>query len=40
VKAVEVPTFECKSVVSDDMTPEQKKEALRKRREELQKMIG
>lgn len=40
VKAVEVPTFECKSVVSDDMTPDQKKEALRKRREELQKLIG
>ena len=40
VQTVEVPTFECKSVVSDDMTPEQKKEALRKRREELQKWIG
>ena len=40
VQTVEVPTFECKSVVSDDMTPEQKKEALRKRREELQKLIG
>jgi protease-4 len=40
VQTVEVPTFECKSVVSDDMTAEQKKEALRKRREELQKWIG
>lgn len=40
VQTVETPAFECKSVVSDDMTPEQKKEALRKRREELQKMIG
>ena len=40
VQTVETPAFECKSVVSDDMTPEQKKEALRKRREELQKLIG
>ena len=40
VQTVETPAFECKSVVSDDMTPEQKKEALRKRREELQKWIG
>lgn len=40
VQVVETPAFECKSVVSDDMTPEQKKEALRKRREELQKLIG
>ena len=40
VKSVEVPAFECKSVVSDDMTPEEKKEALRKRREELAKLIG
>ena len=40
VQVVETPTFECKSVVSDNMTPEQKKEALRKRREELQKWIG
>ena len=40
VQVVETPAFECKSVVSDDMTPDQKKEALRKRREELQKLIG
>lgn len=40
VQAVEAPAFECKSVVNDDMTPEQKKEALRKRNEELAKLIG
>ncbi len=40
VQTVETPVFECKSVVTDDMTPEQKKEALRKRREALQKLIG
>ena len=40
VKAVEVPTFENKSVIDDSMSNEQKKEALRKRKEELAKLIG
>lgn len=40
VQAVEAHALECKSVVNDDMTPEQKKEALRKRNEELAKLIG
>ena len=40
VQTVEAPAFECKSVINDDMSPEEKKAALRKRSEELQKMIG
>ena len=40
VQVVEAPAFENKSVIDDSMSNEQKKEALRKRREELQKMIG
>lgn len=40
VQTAEVPAFENKSVINDDMTPSQKKEALRKRNEELAKLIG
>ena len=40
VQTAEVPAFENKSVINDDMTPSQKKEALRKRNEELAKWIG
>ena len=40
VKAVEAPAFENKSVIDDSMSNEQKKEALRKRKEELAKLIG
>ena len=40
VQTVESPAFESKSVISDGMTPEEKKAALRKRNEELAKWIG
>ena len=40
VQTAEVPAFENKSVINDDMTPSEKKEALRKRNEELAKLIG
>ena len=40
VQTAEIPAFENKSVINDDMTPSQKKEALRKRNEELAKLIG
>ena len=40
LQTVEAPSFECKSVINDNMTPEEKKEALRKRNEELAKLIG
>ena len=40
VKAVEAPAFENKSVISTGMSNEQKKEALRKRQEELSKLVG
>lgn len=40
VQTVEAPAFENKSVIDDSMSNEQKKEALRKRREELAKFIG
>ena len=40
VQVVESPAFENKSVIDDSMSNEQKKEALRKRREELAKLIG
>lgn len=40
VQVVETPAFENKSVIDDSMSNEQKKEALRKRKEELAKLIG
>jgi outer membrane murein-binding lipoprotein Lpp len=40
VQVVEAPAFENKSVIDDSMSNEQKKEALRKRKEELAKLIG
>lgn len=40
VQAVEEPAFENKSVITKEMSNEQKKEALRKRKEELAKLIG
>ena len=40
VQTAEVPAFENKSVIDSSMTNEQKKEALRKRKEELAKLIG
>ena len=40
VQVVEAPVFENKSVIDDSMSNEQKKEALRKRKEELAKLIG
>lgn len=40
VQTVEAPAFENKSVIDDSMSNEQKKEALRKRKEELAKLIG
>lgn len=40
VQTVEAPAFENKSVINDDMSPNEKKEALRKRNEELAKLIG
>lgn len=40
VQTVEAPAFENKSVIDSSMTNEQKKEALRKRKEELAKLIG
>lgn len=40
VNAAEANAFENKAVVSKEMTNEQKKEALRKRKEELAKLIG
>ena len=40
VQVIETPAFENKSVIDDSMSNEQKKEALRKRKEELAKLIG
>lgn len=40
VQTVEAPAFENKSVIDSSMSNEQKKEALRKRNEELAKLIG
>ena len=40
VQTVETPAFENKSVISAEMSNEQKKEALRNRRKELEKLIG
>lgn len=40
VKAKEEPSLENGAVINDDMSPEEKKEALRRRNEELMKLIG
>ena len=40
LQTVETQTFENKSVISSEMSNEQKKEALRKREEELAKLVG